>query len=214
MGRGPGKFDLSLATLGLRYWKPLTKIRFFISAGTPPQNFTVLPATNSPYVYIPVADDCQRINHTDCGKSRGVSNFGNRASPGFQSNASSTWELIGLYEVDVDRDLGYAGNGISGYETIGLGSNSTSDAVFLGKQVVTAYASPDRWVGQLGLGTRELTFRQNERPNSTLSSLKVDGIIPSLSFGYTAGASYRRYCDQEARLLQSVDVIRFNESQR
>jgi hypothetical protein len=167
--------------------------RFLVSAGTPPQNFTVLPATNSPHIYIPVADDCQRINRTDCGELRGVSTFGNRPSPGFQSNASSTWDLIGLYEIGVNRDLGYTGNGISGYDTVALGKNSTSEAVSLEKQVVTAYATPDLWIGQLGLGTKKVAFRQNEEVNSTLLGLKIKGVISSLSFGYTAGASYRRY---------------------
>lgn len=152
-----------------------------------------------------MADDCQRINRTDCGESRGISPFGNRASPGFQSNVSSTWDLIGLYEIGVNRKLGYTGNGISGYDTVGFGKTSTSDAQFLQKQVLTAYATPDLWIGQLGLGTQEVTFRQNERVNSTLLNLKNNGIIPSLSFGYTAGASYRRYLDSMAGFVQSTD---------
>jgi hypothetical protein len=193
----------------------LTKNRFLISVGTPPQNFTVLPATSSPQIYVPVADDCQRINRTDCGESRGVMVFGSRPSLGFQVNASSTWELIGLYEIGVNRDLGYTGNGISGYDTIGLGKNSVTDAVFLRKQALTAYASPKLWVGHLGLGIKEMTFRQNERVNSTLLSLKNDGVIPSLSFGYTAGAPYRRFLNQPEKSVSRTEFyFRFNKSHR
>ncbi|KAF2681373.1 hypothetical protein K458DRAFT_392164 [Lentithecium fluviatile CBS 122367] len=43
---------------------------FTINVRTPPQNFTVLPATNDQHIYIPVADDYQRINRTDCRASR------------------------------------------------------------------------------------------------------------------------------------------------
>jgi hypothetical protein len=153
----------------------------------------VLVATGSQHTYVPVADDCQRINRTDCGASRGVSIFGNRQSPGFQSNASSTWQLIGLYEIGVNEILGYSGNGITGYDSVGFRSTTTGDVKFLKQHIITAYATPDLWVGQLGLGVKELIFRQDEHVSSFLEHLKDAGIIPSLSFGYTAGASYRKH---------------------
>jgi hypothetical protein len=111
--------------------------------------------------------------------------------------------LIGLYEVDVNPNLGLSGNAISGYDTVGIGSNSTSNGVFLQQQVLTAYATPNIWVGQLGLGANQVTFHQNERVDSMLVNLKSSGKIPSLSFGYTAGASYRGSSGRLAKLQNS-----------
>ncbi|KAJ4302663.1 hypothetical protein N0V90_001552 [Kalmusia sp. IMI 367209] len=164
---------------------------FTISVGTPPQNFSVLPATNGQNTWIPIADDCKMLNITDCGSERGVLPFNNSPSPGFQSNFSTTWELIGLYRLGQNNFLGYIGNGVSGYDTVGFVSNNITQTLQIKHQAVTAYATSSFWLGQIGLGKRGMNFRQNERPESFLTNLKDAKIIPSLSYGFTAGASYR-----------------------
>ncbi|CAI6335884.1 unnamed protein product [Periconia digitata] len=165
---------------------------FVVQVGTPPQNFTVLPATSGQHTYVPSADDCQRTNLTDCGSSRGVSPFANQPSPGFQTNASSTWDLIGIYELGINSRLGYSGGAVSGYETLNFGTEVPNGRQPSDKQVVTSYVSQDLWIGTLGLGYAQMTFRANERVNSTLVSMQQENLIPSQSFGYTAGASYRK----------------------
>jgi hypothetical protein len=167
-------------------------VSFNIQVGKPPQSFTVLPATNGQNTYVPAADDCQRMSRSDCGYSRGVSLFEGRQSPGFQSNASTTWDLIGLYEIGVNRQLGYTGNGIAGFDTLGMATNSSHNITFPEKEVVTSYATPDLWVGELGLGIAKMTIRPNERVSPLLVRLQDSGVIPSVSFGYTAGAAYRK----------------------
>ncbi|CAI6334366.1 unnamed protein product [Periconia digitata] len=166
---------------------------FTISVGTPPQNFTVLPATNAQHIYIPAADDCKRIPRFDCASSRGVGAFDNARSLGFQANASSTWKLIGLHEVGLNQNLAWSGNGVTGYETIGFGDDDKvpDRGKVMDGEVVTAYVTPDIWVGLLGLGGSSITYREGERVGSFISHLKEKRIIPSESFGYTAGASYR-----------------------
>ena len=56
----------------------------------------------------------------------------------------------------------------------------------------TAFTSKDFFFGQLGLGPKPTNFSDFTNPEeSFLRSLKSNKSIPSLSFGYTAGAPYR-----------------------
>ncbi|PVI06643.1 acid protease, partial [Periconia macrospinosa] len=164
---------------------------FVVQVGTPPQKFTVLPATNGQHTYVPSANDCQRTNRTDCGTSRGVSPIAGQPSHGFQTNASSSWDLIGIYELGINKPLGYTGSGVSGYDTLNFGAELSNGRKITDKQVVTSYVSQDVWIGALGLGYAKMTFRSNERVDSMLVGMQQSGIIPSQSFGYTAGAHYK-----------------------
>lgn len=148
----------------------------------------MLPATNGQNIYVPVVDECRALNISNCGPRRGIFPFHNSASLGFQSNYSSTWKTIGLYELDQNTFLGFSGTGLFGYDTISLPETRLQS----NNQVVTAYANPEFWVGQIGLSTRMMNFRPSEQPESFLTSLKAEKAIPSLSFGYTAGAYYSK----------------------
>lgn len=162
--------------------------RFNVQAGSPPQVFQVLPATQAQNLWLPISDDCVRLQPNDsasCGTGRGVFSFAQRPSPGFQHNESSTWETIGLYELGLERSLGFGGNGLIGFDRMQVGN------VSLDHQPVTAYASPKLWIGQIGLLPTSLNFSDTINSPSLLGSMKAGGHIPSLSFGYQAGASYR-----------------------
>jgi hypothetical protein len=165
---------------------------FSVHVGTPPQTFYVLPSIRGQTIYVPIEDDCRRLNITDCGESRGAEVFESRPSLGFQVNSSSTWEELGIYRIAVDSDLGLSGNAMFGYDTVGPSSGGASNTPKLDKQAVAAYASPQFWVGMLGLNQFALNISATEQPRSFLSALKEEGIIPSLSYGYQAGASYRK----------------------
>ncbi|KAF2469283.1 acid protease, partial [Lindgomyces ingoldianus] len=184
-------------------WSP-----FVIQVGTPAQNFSVLPATNGQNTWVPIADDCQNLNTTNCGASRGVFPFHNAQSPGFQTNLSLTWKPIGLFELGQNSNLGFTGNGLSGYDIVGFVSDNDSSATYIDQQPVTAYATPNFWLGQMGLSIRRMNFRQDEHPNSFLTNLRDRGVIPSLSFGYTAGAPYRK----SFQYLQSLTLGGYDQS--
>ncbi|OAG06092.1 acid protease [Paraphaeosphaeria sporulosa] len=160
---------------------------FNIDVGTPPQSFRVLPSFQVQNVWLPIADECIKISADaeKCGVSRGAQPFAQRTSAGFHTNVSSTWEAIGLYELGLERDRGISGNGMSGFDTFRV-SNTTLD-----RFPVTAYASPGFWLGQLGLSTVPLNFSETINSASLLVNLKDKGVIPSLTYGYQAGASYR-----------------------
>ena len=165
---------------------------FSITVGSPPQGFLVLPATNAPNIWVPIADDCLALNSTDCGTQRGVRPFNNAVSPGFQVNSSSSWKNIGTFELGQNDFLGFSGNGAFGYDTISLIRGDASETITNNDTAVTAYATPQLWLGEIGLSNRPMDLGKDDKPASFLSNLKKAGNIPSLSYGYTAGAPYRR----------------------
>jgi hypothetical protein len=131
------------------------------------------------------------MNITDCGTSRGVEIFQSRPSPGFQSNASSTWEEMGTYRIALGPEYGITGNAVFGYDNFGLGTKGDVEWVELENLPVAAFATPEIWLGELGLSMYGLNISETEAPQSFLSRLKEEGHIPSLSFGYQAGAPYK-----------------------
>lgn len=122
--------------------------------------------------------------------------FQSQTSPGFQPNSSSSWKQIGIYPVNIGTGFGLTGNGILGFDTVGLGTGASSDNVELSGQAISAYATSSPWVGQLGLSQFPMNVSDTLAPHSFLSRLKEEGHIPSLSFGYQAGAIYRKYMTQ------------------
>lgn len=104
----------------------------------------------------------------------------------FLANESTTWKDIGLYEMGNTLQLGHSGVGYYGADDICLNEQLT-----IADQVVNIVNTTDWWIGSLGLGNKQTTFTNGEMP-SFLSTLGNRNLIPSLSYGYTAGAYYRQ----------------------
>jgi hypothetical protein len=83
------------------------------------------------------------MNITDCGGQRGVEIFQSKQSLGFQRNASTTWNEVGSYRMDLGANLGLTGTAYYGYDNFGFGSSPSSDNVEVEKLPVAAYAAPD-----------------------------------------------------------------------
>lgn len=61
----------------------------------------------------------------------------------------------------------------------------------LSSQVIGAVVNARLWVGQLGIDVKPSNFSGFEDPQrSLIQTLKDESYIPSLSYGYTAGAYY------------------------
>lgn len=87
--------------------------------------------------------------------------------------------------------MGISVQGVFGNDTVGLGVQGSGGPV-LPNQIVAAYTSDDLRVGMFGVNPASTNFTATDRGRpSYLSSLKDQGKIPSLSFGYTAGNQYR-----------------------
>ena len=119
--------------------------------------------------------------------------FNGVASKGFQTNASSTWETVGIYQLATEQNLWGASDdlGLYGLDSMSLGSFQPGDNASLSSQTIAGVATADVWLGSLGLGTAvaKYTIGDHSIP-SMLDSMKTQNFTPSLSFGYTAGASY------------------------
>jgi hypothetical protein len=161
--------------------------------GTPPQHFHILPSLDGQTIYLPVDEDCfpGGFNVTNCGESRGVDVFESRPGVGFQRNASSSWDEFGIYKLGIGSEHGLVGNAIFGYDVVGASTGGTVNTPILKQHAVATFASADFWLGRLGLSMFALNMSATEQPHSFISRLKEEGHIPSLSFGYQAGAAHR-----------------------
>lgn len=182
---------------------------FIVRIGTPEQNFRVLPATSGHETLIPVPEGCTDSDPSDCGSLRGAYPFNGQDSSGFLVNASSTWNNIGLYTLNLEDDLGMNDNGLYGFDTVGL-TLQNSGGLTLEKQVVAGIATKNFYLGNFGLGPKPSNFSDFEYPQpSFMRSLKDQNKIPSLSFAYTAGAAYRIPKLTGSLTLGGYDAARF-----
>jgi hypothetical protein len=108
----------------------------------------------------------------------------------FNITASRSWLELGSFTLgfEAEQTLGYGDTGHYGLDTVGIGTND-GDGPALPGQVVATTNSTSLYLGSLGLGpySTNLSDFQHEY-KSLLTSLKDNGSIPSLSWGYTAGA--------------------------
>jgi hypothetical protein len=167
---------------------------FTIGVGTPPQNYRVLPATKVSEVWVTSNLGCIASDPTNCYQLRGGENFNGNPPAGFQANASSTWNSIGLYGLETESYLNLTGGGEFGTDVLSInGGNgsSTGDGVSLGGTIVGAVASKDFLLGYLGLSLQPSDFTSAANAKlPTLQKMFQNKLIPSVSFGYTAGAYY------------------------
>lgn len=108
-------------------------------------------------------------------------------------NVSQTWEPKGINALGLEANFGFDHfNATYGLDTVALGfSNSTGGPVLAG-QLVAGLGTSAYYIGTFGLGQQptNLSTFDNSYP-SFLATLASQRIIPSQSWGYTAGAKYR-----------------------
>ena len=131
-------------------------------------------------------------------------------------NTSTTWQDQGIFELGLELNLpDYDGpyeNGDYGLDTLGFGLTA-SDGVSLDGMVVAAIATKSFYLGNLGVTSRPTNLSSfNDPRTSFLSSLRQQNKIPSLSFGYSAGAQYRMKTCIVGFYLLFLTVPRFEKS--
>lgn len=182
---------------------------FIVRVGTPEQNFRILPGTSGQETLLPVPEGCTDSDPSNCGSLRGAYPFNGKDSSGFQVNASSTWKNIGIYTLVTEDDLGMNDNGLYGFDTVGLGLQN-SGGITLQSQVIAGIATKNFYLGIFGLGPKPSNFSDFDYPQPTfMRTLKDQNKIPSLSFGYTAGAAYRIPKLPGSLTLGGYDASRF-----
>ena len=106
---------------------------------------------------------------------------------GYQYNVSSSWGTNSKTQpiTGLPLTLGIHNNGLYGTETVGFGVDANNGLTVQNLPVVGVNAS-SFYIGSLGMGMRADN-------SSFLGSLVNQKVIPSVSFGYTAGAIYSKY---------------------
>ncbi|KAH0362418.1 acid protease, partial [Aureobasidium melanogenum] len=183
---------------------------FMVRIGTPPQDFRVFPSTVGQETLIPVPEGCTQNDPSNCGSLRGVMPFQGDADTGFLSNASTTWTDIGVYTTDLETSIGINANGAYGFDTVGL-QVENSGGIQQTHQVVAGIADKSFMYGVFGLGPKPSNFSVLSDPQpSFMTSLRQNNTIPSKSYGYTAGASYRYSKVLGSLTLGGYDASRMN----
>lgn len=175
---------------------------FQLRIGTPPQYIHVLPSTSSSQTWAIAPEGCPSSTQSaTCSDARGGL---------FRKNTSTTWSEIGLYSLALEGEkaLGVSGAGDFGYDTVGLGLDASQGPAL--NSIVGGIATPDFYLGVFGLSPNAQNFSSFADPlPSFLSTLKSQGWIPSLAWGYTAGARYRLKKVLGGLVLGGYDASRF-----
>ncbi len=106
----------------------------------------------------------------------------------FKANDSSTWRSVGPYSLNFQPALG-----VTGSADYGLDSVSVGDEISVPGQIVGIMNSTAFLLGSLGLGVIPSNFTSNNQATFLTSMVENQSAIPSHSYGYTAGAYYRKF---------------------
>jgi hypothetical protein len=167
---------------------------FSLLVGQPAANVRVHVSTASQQIWVVNREACVKNVtdstsnttstqlDTDCESSRGRL---------YDQSFSETWHMKGYYRLWLEKWLGLSGNGLFGWDSVGLGQAGEEgprlQSTIIGTMVTTSF-----WMGHLGLHPKPTNFSAFEDGvPSYMTDLFVQKRIPSLSFGYTAGARYR-----------------------
>ena len=169
-------------------WSPIT-----IRVGTPEQWVYVLPNVLSQETWVIGPGGCDGT--FTCEQKRGgLFNYTN----------SSSWQGLGPYELGFDTNLGISGGADYGYDEIALNQQVVSPG-----QIVGILNSTEFWTGYLGLGVEATDFTDTDRLTFLSSLVQNQSVIPSHSYGYTAGAYYRLKNVPASLTFGGVDTNRF-----
>jgi hypothetical protein len=165
---------------------------FTVRVGTPEQNFRVLPSPATGAVIVPHVTGCQPSNGDpyNCAALRGV--FESNQQLGFQPNISETWRELGPFQTRLESKLGYKADGWYGLDNVGL-MIQNSGGPTLANQVVGGIKKEPFSIGFFGLSPKPTNFTNfNDPQRSYLTTLRDEYQIPSVSYGYSAGAYYSK----------------------
>lgn len=156
---------------------------FTLRVGTPAQNVRVLISTASQSTWVVVPEGCGESD-ASCQEARGAT---------FDYNVSSTWAQQGYGSLLYEQNLGLDGDGLWGNDTLGLGVQGSGGPT-LNNQAIAGIKTNDFYVGMFGVNPKPIkNTGLGTQQDSYMASLKKQSFIPSIAFGYTAGAQYRKF---------------------
>jgi len=106
----------------------------------------------------------------------------------FDWKKSNSWQPEGDFELGLDSQLGFTGDGNYGLDILEFGSTGVS----LNNSIIGSINTTDYWLGYLGLGAIPGNFTTTDIPSPIFALVDNASVIPSHSYGFTAGAVYRK----------------------
>ncbi|KAL9098078.1 MAG: hypothetical protein Q9163_006192 [Psora crenata] len=177
---------------------------FSIHVGNPPQPLQVIASTEQAATWAVAPAGCATSNASNCTDARGGA---------FDATKSSSWFRKDIFRLDEATNLGYDSpdiNGTYGFDTLGVQGMSGAANISAEHQVLAGIITDKFYLGSLGLAPQAINFSESgDTSPSFLSSLKSNGTIPSLAYGYTAGASYKQNGINASLILGGYDTSRF-----
>lgn len=174
---------------------------FVVQIGTPPQVVKLLISTSGQETWAVTPDACE-ADDANCRNGRGHL---------YNMSSSSTWNQNDFFLLTDESNIGEGGQGLYGYDRLQTGWQGgggvavnrsivagSSTGPYLGKCFMDSMYSGEQHAnftsGQLGISPRPTNFSDfNDPEPSFLTLLKESDQISSLSYGYTAGAFYRKF---------------------
>ncbi|KAN0108055.1 Aspartic peptidase domain containing protein [Hyaloscypha variabilis] len=180
---------------------------FPLNVGSPTQSIYVLPSTagtatwlvgwmgcNANYSFEPLPDNCE--------KARGGI---------FNNFTSTTWQpknTTSTYGLQVEEYLGLDVDAYFGFDQMFVGYPPSG--VRLSNSTIAWFRDESFAVGMFGLNYRPTNFSTPQDSSPTfLNILHEQNMIPSLSYGYTAGASYKGDSGFGSLVLGGYDKLKF-----
>ncbi|KAI5800078.1 aspartic peptidase domain-containing protein [Geopyxis carbonaria] len=169
---------------------------FGLDIGTPAQTVDLWPLTGARGIFT--------VDWSQCGGSNQACD--NVQSFKFTTGNSSTWDKLGQFPAEILNSDNSATVATWGLDSVGL-TQKDNTTVELEGHLVASFDAQYYTSGFLGL-VPEATQLNGTYP-SLLDSLWAEGKIPSRSWGYTAGASYRKNKVPGSLVLGGRDTGRY-----
>lgn len=170
---------------------------FYLSVGEPAQPVHVLASTVLSEFWV-VGDGGCSPGEPHCQDARGGL---------FHPEKSAHWSDIGIWSLGLDH-LGYPANGEYGLDLLEF-QGAQNDAAFSMKSTLIAGLNTTVYfLGYFGLGSIQTNFDRVVVNAPITQAAESSGLIPSYTYGYTAGA---HYLNTPASLtLGGYDAARFD----
>ncbi|KAL8702990.1 MAG: hypothetical protein Q9201_003827 [Fulgogasparrea decipioides] len=174
---------------------------FALRIGSDAQVVNVLISTAGQATWVVSSLGCPPGSPASCTKSRGGL---------FNSNSSRSWTEQGNYSLGLELNLYASDNATYGLDTVALGFTNTTGTPPISNQIVAAITEYEYELGMFGLGPQPTNLTNFSDPHpSFLTTLYNQNLIPSLSWGYTAGAEYQQKQVLGSLTLGGYDAARF-----
>ncbi|OTB08212.1 hypothetical protein M426DRAFT_8019 [Hypoxylon sp. CI-4A] len=146
--------------------------------GEPAQEINVTISTSLSEIWVVENGGCG--TNSRCAEARGGL---------YNTSASQSWSSLGAWQLGLDY-LGIGANGDYAMETVVVYDSVRRWQTTFHKQVVAGINETDSYTGFFGLGITPGRFGGVVAQSPIAALVEQDGIIPSHSYGYTAGAYY------------------------